>query len=159
MADWKDKRIADIPKPRFSLPTEPKIPHYWGDFVRQFFVAAAVVSVVVLPVWGDILPFGHLVQIAGILLLVLLAGITNPKSEMILIYDAAVSGIGVLLVEATAINYYHYDSYILFLAREVVSVLLLFAFYFSVKTIRAMSMHQLGKTDAEEEREIHDSNR
>jgi len=57
-----------------------------------------------------------------------------------------------LLAEATAVSLYASDSLMLFLAREVVAVLLIFAFYLSVKTVRAMSLHQIGKTQAEEPR-------
>jgi len=121
------------------------IPHYYGDHVRALFLATAVLSVVVIPVYGDLIPFGTLVQICCATLLVLLGGLTNPHSTMVMWYNAAVSGIGVILLESAAINLYAASSLELFAAREVAALALMFAFYFSVKTLRAMSQGKLGK--------------
>lgn len=121
------------------------IPHYYGDHIRALFLATAVLSVVVIPVYGDLIPFGTLVQIYCATLLVLLGGLTNPHSTMVMWYDAAVSGIGVILLESAAINWYSASSLELFAAREAAALALMFAFYFSVKTLRAMSQGKLGK--------------
>lgn len=123
------------------------IPHYYGDYVRDLFVATAVLSAVALPVFGDLLPFGTLAQVGSALLLVLLAGLTNPHGRMLMLYNVIVSGVGVLLLESAAISLYSSDSVELFVSREVASVLLLFAFYFGIKTMRAMSLGKLGKTE------------
>lgn len=123
------------------------IPHYYGDYVRTLFVAVAVLSSVAIPVLGDLLPFGTAVQVLSALLLVLLAGLTHPHSIILFMYNIAVSAIGVVLLESAAISLYHTDSFELFLAREAAALLMLFAFYFSVKTLRAMSAGKLGKLD------------
>ena len=128
----------------FSLWGSHDIPHYYGDYVRQFFVAAAALSVLAIPVWGDLLPFGTLVQVGSAVVLVLLAGLTNPHGRGTLLLDAAVAGLGLLFIEAAAISFYQTQPFMLFVAREAVALLLLFAFYFSVKTVRAMSMRQVG---------------
>lgn len=121
------------------------IPHYYGDHIRALFMATAVLSVVVIPIYGSLLPFSTLTQIICATLLVLLAGLTNPHSKITMWYTALVSGIGTILLESAAINFFATDSLELFLARELAALMLMFAFYFSVKTLRAMSFGKLGK--------------
>ncbi len=128
-----------------GLSRSPNIPHYYGDRVRELFVIAAVVSFVVIPLWGDLLPYGTFTQVIAGVLLVLLAGLTNPHSKAVLVADAIVSGVSVLLLETTAISLHLVQSTELFLARELSAVLLLVAFYFSVKTLRAMALGKTGK--------------
>lgn len=123
------------------------IPHYYGDYVRELFVAAAALTAVAIPVWGDLLPIGTPLQVAGMLLLVILAGLTNPHGKLIMLYNATVAAIGVLLFEVAAVTYYAVEPFTLFMLREAAAILLLFALYFSVKTIRAMSLGKLGKKD------------
>jgi len=122
----------------------PKIPHYYGDIVRGFFVLTAAIAVVALPIWGDLLPFGLIPQLVGILALAALAGLTSPHSEVVLWIDAIVAGLGVVVLEAAAVTFYTTASFGLFLAREVSAIFLLFAFYYSIKTVRAMSQGKLG---------------
>ena len=104
------------------------IPHYYGDYVRVLFIAVAVLSAVAVPVFGDLLPFGTLAQVLAALLLVLLAGLTHPHSAMLSLYNSVVSAIGVILLQSAAL-------------------LLLFAFYFSLKTLRAFGQGKLGKVE------------
>lgn len=131
------------------LPSDPKpgIRHYYGDHIRFLLLAAAVVAFVALPIWGNLLPFGLFVQIAGGLILVLLAGLTNPHSKTIMVLNVLATGIGALLVEATAITYHAIDSLQLLLVREVEVILLVLAFYFAVKTARSMFQHKVGETE------------
>jgi hypothetical protein len=138
--------MADRPFERPSPPTFgfPKIPHYHGDTVRMLFILVAVLSAVAIPLWGDLLPFGLIPQLAGILILVLLAGLTNPHSETVMWINTVVAGLGVLVLEASAISFYNVDPIGLFFAREVSVVLLLIAFYFSIKTVRAMTQGKIG---------------
>jgi hypothetical protein len=123
------------------------IPHYYGDYVRELFVAAAALTAVAIPVWGDLLPIGTSLQVAAALLLVILAGLTNPHGKIIMLYNATVATIGVFLFEVTAITYYSEQPFVLFTIRETAAILLLFAMYFSIKTMRAMSLGKLGKPD------------
>lgn len=130
-----------------SLFTFHDIPHYYGDFVRQLFVATAALAAVAIPVWGDLLPIGTALQVAAIIALVMLAGLTNPHGRLVMIYNATVATLGVFLLEVTAITYYSSQPFTLFAVREVAAILLLFAMYFSIKTMRAMSLGKLGKRD------------
>lgn len=121
------------------------IEHYYGDVVRQLFVGAALVICLAIPLWGDLLPVGTFSEIAAAILLVLLAGITSPHGKMIFLYNAIVAAFGALLLEVFATSLYHEQSLELFLAREAAAILLLFAFYYSVKTLRAMAQGKIGK--------------
>lgn len=126
------------------------IPHYYGDTVRQLFIATAVLSFIVVPLWGDLLPFvGVVPQVAAALLLVLLAGFTSAHNQLVMIANATVSGVSVLLIESTAIALRGQGEHAsaLFYAREAAVLLLIAALYFSIKTIRAMMTGKLGHAD------------
>lgn len=120
------------------------IPHYYGHVVRMLFIIVAVVSAVSIPVWGDLLPIGTFTQVVGVVMLVVLAGLTNPHGTMVLWADTAISAIGVVLLENAAISYYSADLVVIFLVREILVLLLLIALYYSLKTVRAMAQHTLG---------------
>lgn len=122
-----------------------KIAHYYGDTIRQIFLACAVLFIVVIPIWGNLLMFGSLAEVAMSIVLALLAGLTNPHSKLVFFYNTIIAGIGIFLLEATAIANYGVQSNALFIIREVSTIALLFAFYFSVKTVRAMAFGDVGK--------------
>lgn len=124
---------------------KPLVAHYHGDEVRVLFVATTILSFIVIPIWGNILPFGLLTQIGVGIALVFLAGITNPHSAFFIIVDALVAGAGVFLLEVAAITLYQADPFMLFLSRELAGVMLLLALYYSVRTLRAMVQGKVGK--------------
>lgn len=123
------------------------IPHYYGDNVRTLFIVVAVISVLIIPIFGNLLSFGTVGQLGAAILLVLLAGLTNPHSKMLMLADVVVAGAGVLLLGSAGISFYSLDPFILFAVREAGAVTLLFAFYFSVKTLRAMIQGKTGQTE------------
>ena len=130
----------------FWFKTNP-ILHYYGDPMRRLFVVAALIFVIAVPLWGDLLPFGenaHLLQIAIAIGLVILAGLTNPRSIAIFAVTMVAAALGTFLLEASAISFFPIDSFLLFSAREVAAIVLLFALYFSVKTLRAMMVGSIG---------------
>lgn len=120
------------------------IPHYYGDSMRVTFIATAILYAVAMPIWGNLLPFGDLAGIASVLILVFLAGVTNPHSNILMFLNVIVSGAGVFFLQAAAISFYKIDSVMLFFLREVAVVLLLFAFYYSVKSFRSMLLGKIG---------------
>src|SRR3989344_2815957 len=134
---------------KFFLPRN--IHHYHGDIVRELFLITAVISFIAIPLWGDLLPLGTTVEVLSGILLVLLAGLTNPHGRWVLVCDAVVAGVGILLLETVAITFYFSDSFALFFFREVGAILLLFAFYYSVKTVRAMSLGKVGRKETPSE--------
>lgn len=120
------------------------VAHYYGDPLRRIFVAIAVISVIVIPLWGPLLPFGTFFELLSALLLVLLAGLTNPHSPTVAVINTIVSALGALLLEMAAIDFYHSQSFLLFAIRETTAILFLFSLYFAVKTLRAMLLKQVG---------------
>lgn len=120
------------------------IAHYYGDTVRQLFMASAALSIVSLPLLGAPLHLGAVVEILFDLVLVCLAGLTRPHGRGVLWADAAAAGAGVFFLELAAVVFYSSNSFLLFIVREGIAVVLLFAFYFSVKTLRAMSEGTIG---------------
>lgn len=131
-------------EPRRSPLDSSHIPHYYGDYVRLIFIIAAALAAFAIPVWGDVLPIGTFPQVVGIVILVLLAGLTNPHGTFVLWVDAIISAIGVLFIENTAISLYSIDEVAIFFVREILVLLLLFAMYYSIKTVRAIAQHELG---------------
>lgn len=125
------------------------ISHYYGDYVRSFLIAAAALSFIATPLWGDLLPFGVVTQVGASLLLVLLAGLTSPRSPYVMIATATVSAVSILFLESAAIMLKGEgeNSIALFFAREASVLLLLGALYFSLKTVRGMMAGKMGHSD------------
>ncbi len=122
-------------------PEDPsKIPHYYGDYVRQLFLAIAAILVVVIPIWKDFLPVNILIEISAIVALVILAGLTNPSKKWTIVFDTVLAALGVVAFETAAVSMWSGTSFFLFGMREVVSLLFLFALYFSIKTLRSMPL-------------------
>ena len=126
------------------------IPHYYGDYVRVLFIAVAGLSFVVTPLWGDLLPFPIVIQVAAALLLVLLAGLTSPRGMFIMVANATIAAISIVLLESAAIvlRMVGPNAQQLFIAREIGVLLLLGALYFSMKTIRGMMAGKTGHPDS-----------
>jgi hypothetical protein len=123
---------------------DASVNHYYGDQVRILFLSSAVFSFIGIPLWGNLLPINVTLQIVGGLLLVLLAGLTNPHNTTVMIGNAVASGLGALLIELTIIYNQTSGSLPLLVIREVEAVFLLLAFYLSVKSARAMLLGRLG---------------
>lgn len=121
------------------------IMHYYGDVVREIFVALAVLTLIAVPLAGDLLPVGWPTEIVIAIGLIFLAGFTNPHSATFIACDMIVAALGIFFIESTAITHYQTDSAFLFFLREVAVILLLFAFYHSVKTTRAFAVGKIGK--------------
>lgn len=126
---------------------ETSIAHYYGDMTRRLFVAVAALSAIAIPIWGELIPYGTFSGVITILVLVLLAGLTNPAGRFIALCNVLVSAVGVVLLEMAAITFFSTQPMALFILREAAALLMLFAFYMSVKTFRAMSLHVVGKKE------------
>jgi hypothetical protein len=133
---------------RAGIPANREIPHYYGDYVRTLFIAMAILSFVVMPLWGDLLPLGIVLQVSASLLLVLLAGFTSARNTYLMITNATVAGVSVVLLEYFAVMLRPLQSTQLFIARESGVLLMIAALYFSVKTLRAMMSGKIGHNDS-----------
>lgn len=134
-----------IPPP--PSPYEVHILHYYGDQVRQLFVAAAALILIAAPFYSDSLRVELPFEIVGALILVALAAFANPHNRTVFIASAVAAGIGVVIYEMWAIYGFEDSTWVQFTLREVIAVILLVAFYFNMKTVRAFVLHQVGKHD------------
>ena len=125
----------------------PKIPHYYGDYVRQIFMLCAAVMLVFSPFLARdniaILPF----EIGGALLIAILGAFTNPARQLSMLADAVAAGVGIVTYELLALDAFSSGATIAFIEREALAVAFLFALYFSLKTIRNMAFHLIGKKE------------
>lgn len=132
----------------FGAAFGPRLPHYYGDYVRRLFISAAALMLVLAPflqgsLWLVTLPL----DIIGALVLIILAALTHPKKELIMIANAAAAGIGLAASEVVALLAYGNGESLLFITREVLAFLFVLALYFSLKTLRAMRFQQVGKRE------------
>src|SRR3989344_6623767 len=131
--------------PYWSL--ESSIPHYYGNYTRQIFMLAGAAMLVGAPFLvnrlPEILPF----QIGGAIALVVLAALTSPRKQWVIVADVLAAALGILVFEWLAIVAYQAENMIAFILLEAVTAAFLFALYFSTKTLRAMFYGQLGKAD------------
>lgn len=120
--------------------------HYYGDAVRMLFLAIAILIGAAVPFSGE-LRTGALIGAPSIVALLVLAGLTNPHGKVILALNALAAGTGVVLSQLIALAAYAAESYPFFALMEFISVLLMVALYFSIKTVRAMATNKIGKID------------
>lgn len=123
-----------------SVPPKRHIPHYHGDAVRMLFVVGAVVLIIAQST-GAVLPLSTGGTIITAILLVIMAGITNPAQYWIHWMNAAVAVMGTLVFGTAAINHYRAGSNIFdpsFVYIETIALLSLFALYFTTRTIRGL---------------------
>lgn len=131
-------------EPQVVMFKKSGIPHYYGDSVRIMFVSCAIVYALSMPLFGNLIPSTTAIGIAIVLALILLAGITSPTMKWLMFVNAAVAAVGIYFLQSAAIFFLDSDSKVLFTLRELCVVLLLFAFYYSVKSFRSMVTHKIG---------------
>ena len=115
------------------------IPHYYGDIIRRLFILAGIIMFTLMPVFSDRIPEPTSISILAVIILVAGAGITNPKRAWTAYFDLAVSSIAIIVFEYYGILTYsssrsYTDSF--FIVNQILAVLFLLAFYYSVKTVR-----------------------
>lgn len=114
-----------------------KFPHYYGDVVRIFFFVAGLVMILSLPLFSDFLPVPLYISLFAILVLVFVAGLTNPAQKWTSFLDSIMSLIGFLIFEFYAVSSFSTsDDFSFFLINQTLAVLFLCAFYFAIKTTR-----------------------
>jgi|GEM_PF-1809766 len=123
----------------------PSIPHYYGDYVRQLFVLAAGIIVVAIPFFASEHPIALPFELGGALTLIVLAALTNPHKQWVMMANVIAAGIGVALYEVFALWSYTAREFLVFIEREILVLILLIALYYSVKTLRAMFLGQTGR--------------
>ncbi len=129
----------------------PSIPHYYGDSVRQLLLGAAALMLIASPLYGNNLRAEFPFEILGALFATACAALMSPKNGLIVIGSAVLSGAGMTTYATWGIFEYDTINPIAFVLRLAVAVVFLFAFYFSMKTMRAFMSNQIGKRETIDE--------
>lgn len=127
-------------EPSYARPT--LIPHYYGDAVRELFLGGAALMLVASPLYADSIRTQFTFIVLGAFLAVVFAALTNPRNYWVLCGDAAVSGVGMIFFALWGLIGYDEISPTAFVLRLALALIFLFGFYYSVKTVRAMSLHE-----------------
>ncbi len=131
-------------RPFFS-PRWEKIPHYYGDTVRMIFLSLAGLILIAAPFYAGSLSVEMPFLVAGAVILAVLAGLTNPYNRLIMSANVVAAGVGTIMYGGWALFGYQDNSPIIFVLREAMAFIFLISLYFSLKTLRAMHMHLIGK--------------
>ena len=115
--------------------------HYYGDIVRRYLLTGAIVIAVTLPFFFRQIPEPLWVSIGSIIIICVAAALISPRY----IWSAFLSFIVSLAAVAT-FEYYAVDAYIkqnatsaFFWTNEILALIFVIAFYYSVKTVRGMN--------------------
>jgi hypothetical protein len=121
-------------------PSELLVPHYHGETVRKFFLAGAIIMLLTLPFFNDLLPVPLFISIPSILVFGVGAGLINPKYISVALLNLAIAAGALLVFEYFAVVNYHGEGimYTLFWIDQFLALNFLVAFYYSVKTVRGM---------------------
>ena len=130
-----------------SYATFNPIPHYYGDVARGLLLGAAALSLVASPLYADALQSQFPLLLFGAFAAVTVAAFTDPHRKASLMADAVVAGVGLLVYGNWAVVGYESADPIAFILRIAIGILFLFAFYFSLKTVRAFALHEIGRRD------------
>ncbi len=126
----EDRDLLRHPKSSLTL-------HYHGEIVRRLFMAGGAALLVSLPLVRDVLPLNTSVLLILVLLLAILAGITNPKQTWVIVSDVVVAAIALIIFEYYAISSItHNGTNIVIFIRQILAINFFFALYFAAKTLR-----------------------
>ncbi len=128
---------GDIPSSPFA---HRRIAHYHGDIVRILFLASALIMLAAQTT-GTSLPFSTIQVVIFAVILVILAGVTNPAQAWIHYLNEVVAVFGAVRFGITAIEEYQGRQNLLdpqYLYVEVLALLFFIAVYFATKTIRGI---------------------
>ncbi|MDE2021879.1 MAG: hypothetical protein KGI71_03110 [Patescibacteria group bacterium] len=126
-------------------PQHHKIEHYHGDSVRVLFFVGAIVLIVAKSTGAD-LPLSTLGAVTSAVVLVVLAGVTNPAQLWVHWLNAVLAVIGTLVFATSAVNHYREGISVFdpsFTYIEALALISLVALYFAVRTIRAFHLHSI----------------
>ena len=123
------------------------VPHYYGDVVRQCFVLGAALMLLSAPFYTDTLRTHLPFLLLGGLVFVALAALTNPHNRSVVLADAVAAGVAVVIYQTWALFDYESSTWIEFGLRQLIALIFVAAFYFSMKTLRAMLLGKVGKRE------------
>lgn len=119
-------------------PQDPFI-HYYGDIVRGCFMVSGFILLLANLFDQEFLGFYLVVGVIGVLIIVILAGLTSPRKKKVLIAETIIAGLGFVIFEYLAIGAYQHINTVydlVFILRQTLAILFLVTLYYSVKNIR-----------------------
>jgi uncharacterized membrane protein YuzA (DUF378 family) len=132
---------ADGDLPEGSLRHRP-VAHYHGDTVRSLFVVTAIVMIIA-ETTGASLPLSTIGIVSLVVVLVVVAGITNPAQAWIHFINAALAIFGAIAFGLYAIQQYHLVQSLFsptYLFSEALALIFLAAVYYATKTVRGVML-------------------
>lgn len=113
--------------------------HYYGNTVRILYMIMALVILVMTPFFKQDIPLPAYFSVFGVMILSVLAGLTSPKTRAVIVFDFMVAVFSLLIFGYEFVTKYKniasiYDLF--FVGNMVLSVLSVFAIYYSSKTLR-----------------------
>jgi hypothetical protein len=126
--------MDELNTPSSSIPPV----HYYGDLIRKLFMIGAAVMVVGLPFIGSYISMPTFISVLAILVLGILAGITNPRHHWVMVANTVISVVAFVIFEIYAIKFYYANQAYFFVVNQGLSLLFLAATYYSTKTWRGM---------------------
>ncbi len=117
--------------------------HYYGDLVRRMFFFGAVIMLVTLPFFRDLVPVHVSISSFMIVALTLIAALTNPVSKEVAWLNVMVSAAAIVVFEYYAVQTlslgdWDFKLTSFFWTNHVLAVDFVFALYYSAKTLRGM---------------------
>jgi hypothetical protein len=124
--------------PYHKKPQSHKVVLYFGDTVRQLFLACGVIMLAGLPFFHTYIRISNFVLILGIVIVAIFAGLTNPKKKIFLFFDILISIIGTFAFEGIAIASFFVSNWY-FTFNQIIAILFFIALYFAVKSYRSIA--------------------
>lgn len=113
------------------------------------FMGAAATLILTAPFIARDLAAELPLYVISAVVLVAAAALTSPWNKTIIMADAALAGAGFVVMELWALGGFAESGPVAFLLRQALAIIFMFAFYFAMKTFRAMMIGQIGRTDSE----------
>lgn len=116
------------------------VPHYHGQTVRMLLITSALVLLIAATTGAD-MPLSGLGSVMGAIILMVVAGITNPAQEWIHWVNEVLVVLLTIIFGTSAIGYYHRGGRVFdqsFFFTEILALLFLITLYFTTKTVRGM---------------------
>jgi hypothetical protein len=131
----------------YNLDTDEKVllkSHYYGDTTRILFVVGGLIMVVFFPFFKSIMNIPTAFSIIGLILLIVFAGLMNPKLKIIIFMNMIISIGAFAFFEYSAVFAYltlppsEGINVLFFWVNQFLSLIFFFASYLSTKTFRGM---------------------
>ncbi|HUQ30323.1 MAG TPA: hypothetical protein VM103_02265 [Candidatus Paceibacterota bacterium] len=118
--------------------------HYHGSTVRALLITSAIVLLIGATTGSD-LPLSGSGSVISAIVLMVVAGITNPEQEWIHWVNEFLTVLLTIVFGTNAIEYYHRGGSVLdhsFFFTEVLSIIFLVTLYFTTKTVRGFHLRK-----------------